>query len=626
MEKFSITLARYAALISIALQLCCTPAAAQVLTIPGQYGINTQMPTNYVKNKGCYSSVRDITASGGSLTRNTTTPLENGADCAIDASASGQTYSFSTYNFDRALAGQNCEARFVYKGDASLYKAYVLVNSVKATADLQLINSSTNPQTVSLNFPCGAQPLTTAVVIESTSASAAAINVAQVYAGLATNIGTASQATVVGTADQAGASSCSFSENTSTGESTYVTLGSAGSCASAWTVTGALTAPAATTSAQTYNNMPAGTYEIIIDAPFFSDTSGVCNFQINDGSNSFGFLQIGNAANATGGPLVGMIQYTNSASRTFSIQAADTHAGSCFALNNVAGRKISWTFKKFPTISEQAFRPETSLAYFYGYHDDTCAWTLTSTTYADYPLDATCNFVARKSAGIVCSANGSVTPSMSCVFPKIGTYQVCAYFSPYGSIATGHAHQLLGGATQIATANEIAQNNPSGVTLCGPFDVTSLSSATIFKIQSQASSGTNVLQTQRAQAFAIEWNITPQTQGINAPILVGGVTSNSSSSERVERFKGTCSTTSSLTSTSVSGATIGNQVSSCCDITLPAAQAFSSTANYSCVASRDSGTAPATFMSSTIFSTTGITVCASSGSSAAFNMTCMGPR
>lgn len=177
------------------LVLSTTPVFGQTKVIEGKYPLNVSAETNYVKNKGCYYNTAGITASGGTLARNTTAPLENGADCAIDASASAQTFSWSTLTFDRATSGQNCEARFLYKGDALLYKTYVKVNSLQVTQDLQLSSSTVDPKLVSINFPCGSQPLTTEFVIESTNSSAAAITVAQVYVGPATNLVSASAIT-----------------------------------------------------------------------------------------------------------------------------------------------------------------------------------------------------------------------------------------------------------------------------------------------------------------------------------------------------------------------------------------------------------------------------------------------
>jgi hypothetical protein len=163
-------------------------AFGQVNNIEGKYGVNTEMPTNYVRNKSCISNPAYITGTG-TTSQNTSPPVLSGkADCAIDDASSGLTHKWQTLTFDRKLDGGNCEAKFTYKGDASLYKAYVNVGGNKVTTDLQLSNAS-NPQIASINFPCGLYSDAKEVVIESTSASAAAINVVDVYAGIVTNLG-----------------------------------------------------------------------------------------------------------------------------------------------------------------------------------------------------------------------------------------------------------------------------------------------------------------------------------------------------------------------------------------------------------------------------------------------------
>lgn len=164
----------------------------QTKIIEGQYGRNTKQVTNYVKNPGCWIDTSNITASGGSLTRNTTTPLNTtiGADCKIDASASAQTYTWALKSFDSFLKGRNCEWRFTFTGDASLYKAYIKQGTTQITPDLTL-TTETNSKQVLINFPCGDLSSVTTAVIESTSSSAVSIQVTDSMVEEATNVGDA---------------------------------------------------------------------------------------------------------------------------------------------------------------------------------------------------------------------------------------------------------------------------------------------------------------------------------------------------------------------------------------------------------------------------------------------------
>lgn len=152
----------------------------------------TQLPgvfhqRNFTKNPGAEQNANYITQSASITTRSTSSPLQGIASFAIDGTSSGQTVKFDTQTLESLLKGQNCEARFTFSGDALLYKAYVEQGSTKVTTDLQL-TFPTYSQDVSINFPCGDLSSNSHLVLETTSASAAAIKVDGVYLGLATNL------------------------------------------------------------------------------------------------------------------------------------------------------------------------------------------------------------------------------------------------------------------------------------------------------------------------------------------------------------------------------------------------------------------------------------------------------
>jgi hypothetical protein len=345
------------------LTLCFSLSAfAQGKVIEGMYGRNAEMPTNYVINKGCYLNTRNITASGGSFTRNTTNALENGADCQVDASATAQTYAWATYSFDRVTSGQNCEAKLTYRGDGSLYKTYVQVNGVKVTQDLQLTALTVSAAQVSMVFPCGAQPLTTNVVIESTSASAAAINVANVYAGLATNLSNLSQASLYAGAEQAGASGCTYSQNTSSGLTNFVDLGTGTGC-NAWTTAGAASVVGNNSHQLVLNNMPPGEYQFLLTGLVGTGAAQNCIFRMNDGTTTYQSNWWSPSAATGGMPLVFHANYSSGGNRTFRIQAADDGAGTCYWMSGSAGAGASaiasWKVYRFPSASELVQRNST---------------------------------------------------------------------------------------------------------------------------------------------------------------------------------------------------------------------------------------------------------------------------
>src|SRR4051812_18230735 len=64
-----------------------------------QIVLGTQTPgffstTNFVKNPNAEKNLQNVTASGGSLTRSTSSPLEGVGSFLVDASATSQTFDW----------------------------------------------------------------------------------------------------------------------------------------------------------------------------------------------------------------------------------------------------------------------------------------------------------------------------------------------------------------------------------------------------------------------------------------------------------------------------------------------------------------------------------------------------
>lgn len=193
------------------------------------------------------------------------------------------------------------------------------------------------------------------VRLKSTSSTSAVIYMDQVYLGPQDSIGTVGQASLYGTAYQLGASNCAYAGGASSGESNYVDIGTAGSCAAAWTVDGGVTAVGVTSHQITLPSAPPGRYEVSLSAFYFSSIVQTCNFQFSDGTTAFGYNSIYSSSTAaiSNGTMIGAISYATSGTRTFKVQAADTGATPCGLQNDVAGRKLIWIVKYFPTASQQ---------------------------------------------------------------------------------------------------------------------------------------------------------------------------------------------------------------------------------------------------------------------------------
>lgn len=305
---------------------------------------------NYVKNPDCAKNVLGITASGGSLTRGTTTPLneDTGTECVIDASASGQTYTWALNTFGQGMKGQNCEARLIYEGDASLYKAYINNGSTKITTDLQLENASSASKTVSINFPCGDLSAANSFVVEATDNAAAAFSNAKVYVGIATNLSNVAQAQLYGTVTVTACSAAWTTTSTS-----FANFSAGTSCS--YAVTGNASAPSTNIPAIKFSSLPPGDYLIKAEGTFEQQVAGkYSQIRFNDGINSTRETStFGNASAAWSG-VTGSISYTTAQSNiTIQIQGNTTSAGTTGVFGTTVN-PLTITVWRFPSSSELA--------------------------------------------------------------------------------------------------------------------------------------------------------------------------------------------------------------------------------------------------------------------------------
>lgn len=318
---------------------------------------------NYVLNPSCAVDTSSITASGGSLTRGTTTPLDPDTltECLIDASADDQTYTWALDTFTTATAeylkNGNCEVPFKYEGDASLYKAYVKVGSTQVTSDLQLTNA-TSPQFASILFPCGDLSSAPTFTIESTSASAAAISVAKVNSGEPSNIGSVSQALFIGSSYFATTASCNWTRtNTALGAFT-TTAACPGPTVELNPGPGTIQTTDADLPQWTVTNLRPGNYQIIIDLSGYVGSAGnLSAYSINDGTTTSGKCAGSESTSATDNipcTINANFSYTTAQSSvTFSVFGA-AQSGSVNVANAAALAQTRISIYYFPSGGQQA--------------------------------------------------------------------------------------------------------------------------------------------------------------------------------------------------------------------------------------------------------------------------------
>jgi hypothetical protein len=594
---------------------------------------------NFIKNPGAEKNAGNITESAAITTRTTTTPLEGIGSFSVDATSSGQTVKFTANTLSDYLKGQNCEAKFVFSGDASLYKAYVEQSSTKLTGDLQLTNE-TNPRSVSINFPCGTTVTDVRPVIESTSASAAAIKIDRIYLGLATNVGQ------LGLSVPTTSYTPTLTNFTATINSATYRIEN-----EMMHITGTLTLTGA----------PSAIITVGLPSGYTINTSKIGSTVVSTDLNSaLAFDQTGNIYS-------GNVSYASTTTITFTGP-------------NTSGRwnaTIPFTWASTDTLSYQASFPINESSYAQTLKLNQTPWFvstainganislgLVDVTSDTEVVDAGLTMTPSSGSspvGIVCSStNAAATPSTgtttcsagseglgaSFEIPYPGLYEVCTEFTSVIQVGPAanslvnqtfkltetatNAQTTLSGATHAlyarhyavdATQNTISDRPNS---LCETFNFSSAGIKAIrLKYQQDVNGtvGSSLISANTASGGNFRLTVKQLSVSYPAPLLVGSVVSNSSAVERIERAKINCDAASSIISQSGTWiSTIGNRSGTSCLITI-AAGIFA--AEPACTLTVESGTVQATAVDTT--SVTSMTVYGPSADYDA-NLICVGQK
>lgn len=454
---------------------------------------------NFVQNPSCKKNTSAITASGGSLARNTSNALDGVSDCTWDPSTTGQTLTYTLDQFTYAMKGQNCEARVNYYGDASLVKAYINQNSVKITTDLQLLNGGTNGQVASISFPCGDASTTTALVLEATG-NAASVQYG-VYVGSSTSLLNAyNNSTEI-------AYTPTFSNGWGTVTSPNIKYKISNGWLTVWGtyVSGTVTANIGSMS------LPTG---YVIDFSKIPSTTTVGSIVRNAGSTALtNFTVMALSGSSTtdvflGGPL-GESNITSPFSRP--------------NVSSVGGNSETYAINFSVPVTNNTlgmiYNVNSIGSYYSGYHDSTCAWARTNVSYGAFTADASCALVQRQASGIGAVATGSVLPALALTLPITGTYYICASVNSYA--AGNGGLRMTDGTTVIFEANDQSTTRTTK-TLCGSYVATSLTPT--ISIEGKSSTGAINIDTSTTTS-AIEWTIFPITNNIPMPVFVGSISS-----------------------------------------------------------------------------------------------------
>lgn len=594
---------------------------------------------NLLPNPDWETGTTGWTASAGTYTRTTTAAnVAFGAGSGSwDASAASQTLTSTAVAIPTGLYGSNGLVRCSIKTTATDYvlQAYDGTN-VLASATVRS-GTQYSAQSVNFIFPSSGN-----IQVRVVSASdASVIYLDDCYLGSASNLTNVSQAQVYGSWRSAGTGNCMWTVT----QSTYASDFPADTDCSTPVVSGGVSAAGTKVPHFVLSNAPPGTYSISVDFPFYSTTTGgntwACRLVDGDGT------QIGSergtryysvtSSTVDARFLVhveGQVTYTTSASRTIKIQCrSDSNASNIEA--SFAGRDLNASVLYFPSSSQLALQPDQVANSWSGYHDSTCSWARTNTTYGDPTADATCGLTERKNNnfGTVTSYLSGTDKLPGIVFtPKKAnsTYFVCASIKSLGNtLSASLGYRLWDGTTTIYETNrtEDVATNVDEMNMCGLYTAASVSSVTL-SVQSKASAGSTTISNTGDSASTIEWSVF-DLSSLGQLQIANQVQTSNAGGESIQRARIANAGSASITSQSGSWITSVNR-NTTGDISVNIASGtFSSTPSCVCmvenaegrICMHDDGTSPTSSL--VRFQTT---VAGGSATDVNISIVCMGPR
>jgi len=545
-------------------------AAPRVTSSDVIVGLSTER--NLIKNPSAIYNVLDVSTSNAAVARDTTSGNQiNGvASFTCDSSSTDGYCEWATNTPPDDLTSGNCMAALIYKGDATLYKAEVFDGTSVVATTISLSNATTWTAIDPIVYPCG----TTRKVrfTQKTAGTAPAVNVGNVSWGRATTIAQVSQAEIVGTAYWAAASSCDWAGATGT---SYVDFTADTDCPTP-TVTDGATAPATKIPQLDISNAKEGKYKISASAHLYTDSSTICWFALTDESNSIlAEAYINGAENSTATQEMGGTQAVASgASKSYKFRSRrQSGSGTCRIWNDTATKTggMNITVMRFPSQAQTA----TSIANSSWYIDANIGGANPSlgtsnvssyTEITDSGLTLTQNS-GSSTVGIPCASGttntagtttcASANESIGLTFdiPKAGSYRACASFGHYvataGSGTVQNAFELVettaassaivqegnGRASETYGTASITVGYPNHV--CGIFKFSSSGTKTIRLAYEQSVTATissNIILADKSSSIGqrdIHWEVVPITNQNPMPLIIGGVTTSSTSGTEI---------------------------------------------------------------------------------------------
>ena len=480
-----------------------------------------------VKNSGFEGGSRNWTASGGTYTTTTSSPLRGSRSATWDSNGASQTLTSDAFTIPEGLKGQN-----------GVVSCMIQTASGTATHTLTVYDGSSNIVTpVTITSSATGAPRTTVNFVFPTSGTIAArlTSVASDEPSIKTdecviasanewNLSQVNQAQLIGTAKITGCSS-----NWNGTSATYANFATQTSCS--YAVTGSVEAPTTNVPGVRLRNQPPGKYLFMYSGQVKVDAASDCEYRFSDGTNNSIEENYMEGAAGTAGftsYIDGSIDITSAISdSTFQVQQKKVSSGTCRLYGTTAYPGVIKVYR-FPSTSEIAVRPELLANSWSGKHGADCSLASgTGSSITDWGGDATCTFteLTNNNFGTVTSFTNGGNNSAGIVFTpkKVQRYKVCSDFVlSQGGATANQVYQLADGSN-----NEIASSASTAITggnyeqknICGIFYATSTSSQTIkLRINPNGASSSIGAPT---GGSAVNWTIFAIDQSLPAPVLVG---------------------------------------------------------------------------------------------------------
>jgi hypothetical protein len=508
-------------------------AGAQNPTIlQGSYISNVFGQSNFILNPNAQTNVANVTTVTATVTRSTTTPLVATSEFNVAIGTANGTATWATRAFDAGMKGQNCEARFSYRGFAATSKVHIK-QGANTVASLNL-TPATDPRIASINFPCGDLSTATTFVVTDTAILAGTNEIGAIYTGLATNMANVAQAELVGTWTMSGASNCEFTTSaTSYGSPSNFSTADA-DCNNP-VVTGSLISKGKVLGFDV--PVKAGEYLITVQAPMRRITANAgAYFILKDGTTNTGeqLIYTNSAAELFGIYQISFnVSYTASATKTIYLDGKVDNASASAGVTNIPGRGVTFSVYRFPTSSELVVTPERQNT-FAGLKGTASSATNSVSTNAWTKLTSTTTLTRTNYGKAKAETNNDYSITIDNM--PVGSYYIAAtgVFYSQSSISGnatecwfGIADTATGGA-QISGITAIAIGDATNTTqaisngtLGGVYTVSAVASKTFF-LQAYRSSGSGTCQAFSRTDTPLTITVIPLDQPSNSALFVEG--------------------------------------------------------------------------------------------------------